>query len=310
MKSKKDNHNLKHPKVAIIVCINDLITHRKNIHTNDVKSINFIEQFVMLYYSIKENWHFNYEIYMFHSYPIREKYLNKLKTLDINIVQINEEEYFIRPHSFCIPINCDFRLVLDTDMIAVNDPNFDFKYEAYGMYSTMDYEKLYMNKKIYQTLGLTVPQNYKYIPPADSDNIYGNVNIIESFYSQGTVNEVPSERYFPTFNCGAILIANKHSMTLGKKLLEYRKIYKAPNSQDVIGIVINHITNGNWMHFNKGFNYYINDKHESVTKIMKEYTNNGGKIYLLHYLRLQFDNPYYIKYVKKYHDMCKNLLNS
>ena len=57
-------------KIAIIICINDInYTHVKATTKMSLKKyLSYFQQFLILYYSIKENWNFNYHIYLVQVY--------------------------------------------------------------------------------------------------------------------------------------------------------------------------------------------------------------------------------------------------
>lgn len=112
------------------------------------------------------------------------------------------------------------------------------------------------------------------------------------------LNLVIRKNIYPIFNHGAILIKNKYSRFIGEKLLLYKKYFKTNNGQNVIGYLINHITNGNWTHFGKGFNVTIN--HTRIDSSKQKYIDDNNKIELLHYINVLKTSKEYTKYIKKY----------
>jgi hypothetical protein len=296
-------------KIAIIICINDInYTHGKGPTKMSLKKdLSYFQQFLILYYSIKENWNFNYHIYLVHSRPFKESSLNILKNLDVTLKCINTENLMIRPESYLIDIECDYRLVLDCDMVALNNPSFNFNYDAQAMYGSFNYEVL--PNSIFKNLDIIKPEkkkfcNYEIKKGNNSLWNMNHINLIDNYYK----NNIDCEKkYYPIFNHGAILVNNKYSKTIGEKLLLYKKKYNTQNGQNVIGYIINDVTNGNWTHFDKGFNFTFNIDRIKHTPNKFKYINENNTINLLHYINLPKNSIYFKKYVKKYYDIIKNM---
>lgn len=314
-------------RVAICVSINDIKIAKGTNLSGIKKKLSYTEQFLMLYYSIKENWYFNYKIYLFHSRPFENYNLKKLEKLDITLKYINVKNLLIRPESYLVNLNCDYRLVLDCDMIALKNPNFNFNYDAQAMYGNFNYKAL--PEKIFKNLGLEKPNENKYMNyeiiksinylklPKNSNLVKNfnnndlwsplNSNLINNFYKEKIDY---NKKYYPIFNHGAILINNKYSRFIGNKLLLYKKNFKTNNGQNVIGYIINHITKNNWTHFNKGFNFTYNiDRLQLLTPNKKKYIDNEENLELFHYININKESIYYKKYIKKYYDFVKKITN-
>lgn len=294
--------------IAICICIND-IQEAEGTGKNGIKSsLSYIKQFFMLYYSIKENWDFNYKIYVFHSRPFTENNLKIIKNLDVTLKYINVDNLLIRPESYLVNLECDYRLVLDCDTIALNNPTFNFDFDAQAMYGNFNYQVL--PNSLFKKLELKKPsQNnfLKYDIINDQENglwSFKNSNLINGFYKKKFNYK---KKYYPMFNHGAILIKNKYSTFIGNKLLLYKKLYKTTNGQNVIGIAINHITNNNWTHFNKGFNFWCNiDRLNNPLVIdKKKYIDSDKRIELFHYINVNKESIYFKRYVEKYYNLIK-----
>jgi len=292
---------LKYPKIAIVICINE-ISKFAGTTSNGIKdSLSYVNQFLMLYYSIKENWFFNYKIYLIHSRDFLDETYKNLNSLDIVLKKINTENLLIRPESYLLDINCDYRLVLDSDMIALKNPIFNFKYDAQAQYGDFNYESL--PKELFNVLKIKQPKETVFIQhekiKSNTKGIWSttNCNLVKEYYK----NELNYEKkYYPIFNHGAILIKNKYSKILGEKIVLYKKYFNTYNGQSVVGFIINDITKGNWTHFNKGFNFHLNIKRISPTK--KKYIDTNNKIELLHYIHVAKDSIYFKRYIEKYYN--------
>ena len=299
----QDYINNKYPRIAIIICINEINKFRGTTSNRIKGSLSYVNQFLMLYYSIKENWFFNYKIYLIHSRDFSKKTYEILNNLDIVLKKINTDNLLIRPESYLLDIECDYRLVLDADMIALKNPTFNFDYEAQAQYGDFNYESLPNN--IFDVLKINKPNesNFKIYEKINIPNhkrklwSKTNFNLIEEYYK----NELNYEKkYYPIFNHGAILIKNKYSKILGEKLILYKTYFNTTSGQDVVGFIINDITKGRWTHFNKGFNFTLNQRRISYNK--KKYIDTNNKIELLHYIFVNKESIYFKKYIEKYYN--------
>ena len=298
------NHiNLKYPRIAIVITINEVGKFVGTTSGGIKGSLSYVNQFLMLYYSIKENWFFNFKIYLIHSRDFSEKTYKILNNLDVVLKKINTKNLLIRPESYLLDINCDYRLVLDADMIALKNPTFNFNYDAQAQYGYFNYD--FLPKKVFNILKIKKPIESNFIQhkkiKCNDNRLFSktNYNLPEIYYE----NELNYEKkYYPIFNHGAILIKNKYSKILGEKLILYKTYFNTNSGQDVVGFIINDITNGNWTHFNKGFNFTFNISHINEIKSKKKYIDNDNKIELLHYIYLEKNSIYFKKYIEQYYN--------
>ena len=294
----------KDPRIAIVIAINEVSKFNGTTSGGIKGSLSYVNQFLMLYNSIKDNWFFNYQIYLIHSRDFSEKTHEILINLDIVLKKINTKNLMIRPESYLLDIDCDYRLVLDADMIATKNPTFNFNYDAQAQYGDFNYESL--PKNLFDVLKIKQPSEsdfieYKKRKVINSNDLFTktNFNLLEKYYENELNYE---EKYYPIFNHGAILIKNKYSKILGEKLILYKKYFNTCSGQDVVGFIINDITKGNWTHFNKGFNFTINENRLGDVKSKKKYIQKNNKIELLHYINLKKKSIYFKRYVEKYYN--------
>lgn len=288
----------KKPLISIIIAFNDLKSFHGGSKNGIKEKIDYFNQFLMLYESVNENWgrnNFNYNFYVVHSIPFSDDRLKILESLNLNIVLVNYDKHKtkIRPMCYKIPIECDYRLVLDTDMIALKEPNFNFKYDALALYGGNKYNKSQW-KKICQILGCQMPKKKVRIFRKGK---YNEWSIKEHYlYHMGKIKD----EKFPHFNNGAILIKNDLTPKFVNYWENYRRLYteyvkKEFNmdidleGQDVVGLAINQSTN-NWSLFEKGFNFAIQEKLIEGKKLINEYSNIPS---LLHYINVTSENKYY-----------------
>lgn len=238
------------------------------------KSIDIVSQFIILYKSIKRNWNFEYDISLFHNknIPFNQKDLDKLSKLDINIFSIEPDSektpYMLRCNALTYDIKNKgtHKLLLDCDMIALKNPNFDLSCDWQAMFAGSvidrnDYE--YINKKYNYNLNL-------------NNKVKGE--LFKKYMTNGKYHN-----FFPHFNGGAFLIK--------EELCEKFKKYVVPSynisHDNKVKPEIRHIgvqygasfsllkLSPNWKPFEKGFNYLLTS--------MPINSFGKGNIKLLHY---------------------------
>lgn len=281
--------------INIIIPCTPNYDRRKIINTVN-KSIDMVSQFILLYNSIKTNWHFDYRINLFHNKNINFNVsdLKRLKNLDIDIYSI-EPDYHKTPYM----LRCNamthkleeigsHRLLLDCDTVALREPTFDL---------SCDWQAMYANSVVEERF-------YNYINATFSYNIDLKNKIkgkLFSMYCAGKDNDI----FFPHFNAGAILIKEKLCDEFKRYVIPSYKIShdtKVPDNIKHIGVQYGasfsliKISN-NWKPFEPGFNF-----------LAKEYDVNmfgKDKISLLHYCgKGGYDIAY--KHFKKEIDFFRN----
>jgi len=233
--------------------------YSKNTRINTVKrSISTVDQFIILYKSIKKNWHFPYRITLCNSIEFNDVDRNRLDELDIDIFfvdpDIPELPFYCRGACFRIDTTIigTHRLVLDADMIALNEPELDY---------TVDFQAMFAGSLLFNN------NDIKYIA-----NKY---NLKKTFIVNNNAKGSLYKRYFndekdiyPYFNGGAILIKEELSSRFAELwtptlLLSTNKgwnnksvphMKKHFGCQLTIGLTLLTLTN-NWKPFKKGFNF-------------------------------------------------------
>lgn len=122
------------------------------------KIIDVVSQFVFLYNSIKRFWtNFEYRITLFHYKQIvwSDSDWDKVKNLDIDIISVNEPDHPSVPWQTRIPCFSHkltklgtHRLILDCDMIALGEPEFDLTCDWQAMFSL---DSLLPRRSLYPT---------------------------------------------------------------------------------------------------------------------------------------------------------------
>lgn len=99
----------------------------------------------MLYHSINDNWKFNYRIILIHSMPL------KLSKLDINILQRNIDgyPYMIRRIAYVELMDCDYGLILDSDVIFPNIQYWRRRSKKLGYNYTKKYHNAEINEYLF-----------------------------------------------------------------------------------------------------------------------------------------------------------------
>lgn len=233
-----------------------------------------VNQFIILYFSIKKNWsnmNIN-KIYFIHSLPLNaidKRILSKLDIIILYKPTLSKHKALLhssREHSYLIPSDADYKLILDTDMIAIKEPNLDFSHDVMATYEPNQWDY-----KVWQELcnacKCKLP-NYNIRKETKQSSIY------TQYYANPN-----TPKAFPYFNNGAVLIKSSISNEIGKKYVYYtdeiRKKTAHYAAQMAIGLAINEVTD-NWGILPRGFNYLAT---------LEQYTKfNINDITLFHYL--------------------------
>lgn len=286
-------------KVAIVLPFNDIDTFQGGSRKGLKSSISYFDQFLVLYESILKNWKkkaFDYNIYVLHSIPFSPQKQRILSRLDVNVIPVKYKNHplKIRPMAYLEEIDCDFRLILDVDMYVLNQPKFDFEADAQAMYGGNKYShNQWVN--ICEYLKCKMPSQEVLVK---EDGSYRSWSYNEHFlYNSGSL----SDRIFPYFNNGAILIKNGLAPKLAQRWDELRTLYTEYvkqtqhldidlEGQDVMGVAINSITE-NWKPFSIGMNFILQSRFEESKKLQEFIP--AEEISLFHYINPEADSPYY-----------------
>lgn len=152
-------------KIDIAMSFND-ITPPKEICFVP-KPISYYQQLVYLIKSINQNWDtsiYDYQIYIHHS---RELEINKkefLKSLGCEIIynEYETQTYFNRFNIYNYNTNGDYTFILDTDMILLKTPIFDFDKEVYVKETPANPISIDAWKYFYKRCGLTFDPSIPY----------------------------------------------------------------------------------------------------------------------------------------------------
>ena len=242
--------------------------NRKLRPTHKYNKISHLEQFLVLYHSIKKNWTFPHRISLCHSVDFSENNLDALLELELDLFKVEPDiaiydgsatltdSYSIPYTKYCraacfyvVPkVAGTHRLVLDVDMIALKNPVFDYNVDFQAMYS----RKIppYTNQQI-KTICDRFSFRYRdYTPePLLAKYIAGKTNIQ------------------PYFNGGAILIKESLSKLFGelwrpslitpllKELWGNSSRLAYLSSELTLSLALLTISQ-NWKPFELGFNYW------------------------------------------------------
>lgn len=296
------------PLVSIVLPVNDIKVFHGGSRSGLKKKISYFDQFLILYESIKKNWvetSFEYNIYLLHSIEFTAAKKKILKKLDVTVLMVDypKHQTKIRPMAYQIDIFCDYRLVLDVDMIALSKPNFDFECDFQAMYGGNKF-----NKRQWQEICAFLNCSFPSFPILKlEEGTYTSWGINEMYlYQTGQINQ----KLFPYFNNGAILIKNSLSHKFVDKWEASRELYTKYvklnfnqdidlEGQDVIGVVLNNLSL-NWKPFDIGINFPLQEHFSSSKKMMK--IKNTKNISLVHYINLdknfRWSNMIFWKYLK------------
>ncbi|MDA7496097.1 hypothetical protein N8457_00245 [bacterium] len=271
--------------IDIICCFNDNLSsnwdgQRKAFKRVNNKSLDYSEQFIALYYSIKKNWRFDYTIYLCHSLPISNETYNKLNKLDIKLIEIespNPENfpYLIRSNSWKLKTKGTHKLYLDADMIALKTPVFDL---------SKDFLVMPCNNNI--LINTDVSDNFSKIIDHPIKTWKHENNILNKMWmGQLTSKEYIEQNYFPHINGGAILIKNELSEKFSELWWQiFSKLQPLVDDLRPLlftdGLTITKMSS-NWSIFELGFNFF--DSGEMGPQLDSKIFNKDA-ISLYHYV--------------------------
>ena len=241
-----------------------------------IKTIPLMEQFITFYKSIKINLlNIKYDISIVHWNDFNEDDLNKLNSMDINLIKFdcdkigpaclaryNVKTRYIGTH----------RLIAETDMLLLKQPNFNWNVDFQKMYAdSCNILPLNEMERIYKIFNI----KNKYIK---------NYNKYQDLFVSYNIKKINKKNLFPHFNNGLTLVKEDFSKKFYKKMmyidyethrnLYFDKKYHHIFGQMVIGLVKLELTD-NWEPFESGINYLI--KSYDIEKFGKD------NITLLHY---------------------------
>ena len=116
---------------------------KKNVINTVNKKIDIVSQFIILYNSIKQNWNFDLKINLFYNknYSFNDVDIKRLSVLDIDMFAVDPDNkstpYMIRCNALTHNLRQidTHRLLLDCDMIALGEPNFDLSCDWQAMFA-------------------------------------------------------------------------------------------------------------------------------------------------------------------------------
>ena len=232
------------------------------------RNIDLVSQLIILYKSIKKNWNnFEYDFYCFYNKNIVWSDEDKNKILEfkeLNLISVDHPDYNDAPWQTRIPCfihplkrNGSHRLVLDCDMIALKNPEFDLNVDWQCMFGGNLIENKYIDFML---------NKYKFNLNSVLNQNLEKKNLFEKYLN----NPESWKNLYPYFNVGAVLIKEN----LCDKLISYwkptydlilEKTWPSNlNKKDIRHISIQYTLSfsllaisTNWKPFSPGFNYLI-----------------------------------------------------
>jgi hypothetical protein len=247
-----------------------------NVLGSTSKNISLINQFKAFYYSIKKKLKVPYRISIVHQHPFNEKDLEILNSLEVDLLiptipfvdstELLADLGFYR-YGVETKIKGTHRLIAETDMLMLQNPDFDWN---------MDFQFNYDNNLFPKTEIENAIKKHNLKPLS---SLY-NYNLPQTFTYHYNIEKMDYKIIPPHINHGLILIKEEVSIRLYNN---YSHIWKdLPNImsnkhyayQFMMGPILLSLSD-NWRPFRPGINY-----------LMKSYdVNKYGKnnIQLLHY---------------------------
>ena len=274
-----------------------------------VKKIDVVTQAIILCNSINKNWNsFKYDITLFYNKNIKwSNYdwtrINKLNFL--NIIPITTPDHPNIPWQTRIPCfthelknKGTHRLVLDCDLIALEEPEFDLTCDWQAMYSISGHlpHKVYKGYPLYKKCNgncFFVNENKKNkikdflqknnFKLSKSCLKHEKNNLQKCHIHTEYHNNIDYHKLYPHFNFGAILLKEKLCKKFGKYYkLAYRvtEIGLPPHcATEYAGTYILKTLSDNWKPFKPGFNLLS----PCFSKKKINFLLKNKKISLIHY---------------------------
>ena len=123
-------------KINIAIPFNDIVPPR-NIGMVPGKKPPYYQQLIYLIKSIKKNWDSNvldYSIHVFHSRALSDEKKNQLESLGCEVIHDPYEfiPYLCRESVFKYEMDGEYTLLLDTDMVVLKTPVFEYEKDVYA----------------------------------------------------------------------------------------------------------------------------------------------------------------------------------
>ncbi len=246
------------------VFLNIIVLFSPNYKNNNVvgtvtKCLSRMEQFIFFYKSIKLNLKLiKYDISIAHFKDFNNEDLNKLNEMNVNLIKINTEtlracaleRYIVKTR-----IKGTHRLLAETDMLFLKEPNFNWD---------VDFQKMYAGpiegKNVQQIERIFNIRN-KYIK---------NYNINDNPFISYNIKKINKNEIYPHFNNGLTLIKEEFSKEFYKKGFNFfkklnkhichdLKINHHFADQVLYGLLLLELTD-NWEPFEPGINFLYFDK--------------------------------------------------
>lgn len=297
---------LKH--ISIIYTFNDVANFVGGSKCGIKQNISYFNQFLISYESIKQNWvngKFTYDIHIIHSKPFSDEKLGILDKLDVTLHHIKNsfQPNILRHTALLIDLDCDFRLILDNDVIALNEPDFNFDLDIQLQLGGSKWNHKQWNE-LCDWLNISCPTQKPLISENGNFEKYSLKEYIEYFKTNEYAN------LFPSFNGGVIFVKNSISKQYGHTLVSCAmKYFRNPKFkvrflgiQDILGVVANEITK-KWGVLPIGINYILTEWFPQT--IQRDVSYPTKDIYLLHYINLSAAHPK-AKIILNLHNLIKN----
>jgi len=222
------------------------------------KSISLLKQFIAFYNSIKLNLNsIKYDISIVYYNDFNSEDLNILNKIDVNLIKCNVNNLSaLRLEGYIVKtkIKGTHRLIAETDMLLLKEPNFNWDVDFQKMYggSSDTFPPNIMNK-IYKMFDI----KNKYI---------NNYNINRNLFVSYNVKKINKNNLYPHFNNGLTLLNEDFSEKYYKKMISHdfiskRNKYFPKNfhhhfGQILFGLILVELSD-NWEPFEPGINYLL-----------------------------------------------------
>lgn len=306
---------MKKPHLAIILPLNDYTpadrlpgTSTQNSSVNFKSKKTYGTLAGLFSYSLNKNWieselDFTWEVYVIYNQYLAPENLNILSSLPkTHVIKVDYPAPMLRPVAYTMDIECDFRLVCDSDIIAINPTTFDFTLDAAGTVGSNNWPE-YRWLELSESIGSPLEEDKYHYPCTDCTwDIFKASRQLEETVFNMRNGHIPhagpdGRPMFPYFNNGCIFIRDSISLEVGElwqtyrvKLSEATSKKKGAVGQYIIGLAIADTTD-NWGYLTTQHGI-INDYRvrKNFGKINIKSLQPVPSVGLLHYIGVRCDS--------------------
>ena len=120
-----------------IVAILEYSKKSKNNKTLDGKKmLTTLDQFIILYHSIRKNWYFPFKIWLFYNMELPSEWNYILRQLDVHVLRVVDD---LRINALKYKMGGTHKLIINCNCIALKNPKLNMDADVSVMYGCYNY---------------------------------------------------------------------------------------------------------------------------------------------------------------------------